>query len=410
MAGGGADHGAVTPLHVAIVHLGFARTPNAAALLASYPVLTRFCRDVAATGLVRVSVLGRFWRDDELEADGVRYLFRADRSGRAHASPFTRPVALYRLLGELAPDVVHVNGFVFPIQVAELRWRLPGRTPIVIQHHGERPHRWWRTWAQRATRGCVDGFLFSADDIADPWRTVGAIGPGQRVLTVLESSSPLAPAPRDGARRDTGVRGDPAVLWVGRLHPAKDPLLALESFDRARAHLPNAHLYVVYHEDQLLSQMRAVCAARAGLAERVHFVGAMPHARLPAWFSAADVFLTTSPAEGSNIALIESLSCGLLPVCSDNPANRLVTGEGIAGVLFPYGDADRGAEAIVSAAVRARRDGDAGRARLRDHFETHLSGPVVARQAIAAWSTVVAARRQRSQRPGRVPPRAQRGE
>jgi glycosyltransferase involved in cell wall biosynthesis len=395
MAGGGADDTSVTPLHVAIVHLGFAPTPSAAALLAAYPVLTQFCRHVAATGLARVSVLGRFWRDEEVEADGVRYLFRADASLRAHAAPFTRPVALYRLLGELRPDVVHVNGFVFPVQVAEMRWRLPSETPIVIQHHGERPHRWWRIWTQRATRGCVDGFLFSADGIADPWRAVGAIGPRQPVLTVLESSSPLSPEPRDESREATGVHGDPAVLWVGRLHPAKDPMLALESFDRARAHLRDPHLFLVYHEDRLLPELRAVCAARPGLAGRVHFVGAIPHARLSAWFSAADLFITTSPAEGSNIALIESLSCGLLPVCSDNPANRLVSDEGAAGVLFPYGDAARGAEAIVSGAARAARDGDGGRTRLRGHFDTHLSGPVVARQALSAWRTVLAARRRR---------------
>jgi len=385
----------MTPLHVAIVHLGFARAPGAASLLASYPVLTQFCRHVAATGLVRVSVLGRFWRDDEIEVDGVRYLFRGEASARPHASPFTRPVALYRLLDELRPDVVHVNGFVFPVQVAELRWRLPRQTALVIQHHGERPHRWWRIWAQRATRHCVDAFLFSADAIANPWRAVGAIGPRQQVLTVLESSSPLSPDRADEARRNVGVHGDPAVLWVGRLHPAKDPLLALESFDRARARLPDPQFFLVYHEDQLLSELRAVCAARPGLAERVHFVGAMPHARLSAWFSAADLFLTTSPAEGSNIALIESLSCGLLPVCSDNPANRLVTGDGVAGELFPYGDAARGADAIVSAATRATREGDAGRARLRAHFDAHLSGSVVARQAIAAWTSVVAARRRR---------------
>jgi glycosyltransferase involved in cell wall biosynthesis len=396
MAANGADDGPVTPLHVAILHLDFAHAPSAAALLATYPVLTRFCRDAAATGLVRVSVLGRFWRDEDVEADGVRYLFRGVASAPAHASPFTRPVALYRLLDELGPDVVHVNGFVFPVQVAELRWRLPRGTPIVIQHHGERPHRWWRIWAQRATRSCVDGFLFSADGIADPWRDVGAIGPRQRVLTVLESSSTLSPAARTEARTETGVHGDPAVLWVGRLHAAKDPKLALESFDRARARLPDPHFFFIYHEDQLLPELRAACGARPGLAERVHFVGAMPHARLSAWFSAADLFLTTSPAEGSNIALIESLSCGLLPVCSDNPANRLVTGEGTAGVLFPYGDAARGAEAIVGAAALAAREGEAGRARLRAHFDAHLSGPLVARQAIAAWRTVVAARRQRA--------------
>jgi glycosyltransferase involved in cell wall biosynthesis len=396
MAASGADDGAVTPLHVAIVHLDFARAPTAAALLATYPVLTRFCRDVAATGLVRVSVLGRFWRDEDVEVDGVRYLFRGDASAPTHASPFTRPVALYRLLGELAPDVVHLNGFVFPVQVAELRWHLPSETPLVIQHHGERPHRWWRVWAQRATRSCVDGFLFSADAIADPWRGVGAIGPRQPVLTVLESSSPLSPVSRTEARTETGVHGDPAVLWVGRLHAAKDPMLALDAFDRARTHLLDPHFFLVFHEDQLLPELRAACGARPGLAERVHFVGAMPHARLSAWFSAADLFLSTSPAEGSNLALIESLSCGLLPVCSDNPANRLVTGEGAAGVLFAYGDAAGGAEALVGAAKLAAREGDAGRARIRAHFDAHLSGALVARQAIAAWRTVVAARRQRA--------------
>jgi glycosyltransferase involved in cell wall biosynthesis len=395
MAGGGADDRPVTPLHVAIVHLGFARTSGAAELLARYPLLTLFCRHVAATRLARVTVLGRFWRDEELEADGVRYIFRADGSPRPHASPFSRPVALYRLLGQLAPDVVHVNGLVFPVQVAELRWRLPIETPLVVQHHGERPHRWWRTWAQRATRGCVDGFLFSAEEIADVWRAAGAIGPRQPVLTVLEASSLFAPLPRPEARVETGVHGDPAVLWVGRLHPYKDPMLALEAFERARPHLPDPHLFLVFHEDQLLAELRAFCATRPGLAERVHVVGAVPHDRLPAWFSAADLFITTSPAEGSNIALIESLSCGLLPVCSDNPANRAVTREGEGGVLFRYGDAADGAGAIVRGAAIAARDGEAGRARLRAHFDAHLSWPVIARQAVTAWRTVIEARQAR---------------
>jgi glycosyltransferase involved in cell wall biosynthesis len=392
MARGAGDR-PVTPLHVAIVQLGFARTATAGELLERYPLLTNFCRHVTASGQARVTVLARFWRDEELEADGVRYIFRADASARPHASPFTRPVTLYRLLRQLAPDVVHVNGFVFPVQMAELRWRLPIETPLVVQHHGERPHRRWRRWAQRATRGCIDGFLFTAEAIAADWRAAGAIGPRQPVFSVLEASSLLSPRPRHQARAETGVRGDPAVLWVGRLHRYKDPLLALEAFDRARPHLRDPHLFLVFQEDQLVSEVRAFCEARPGLADRVHLVGAVTHPRLPDWFSAADLFITTSPAEGSNVALIESLSCGLLPVCSDNPANRLVTRDGEAGVLFPYGDAVRGAQAIVTAAAAAERDGEAGRGRLHAHFETHLSWPVIARQAVSAWRTVFDTRR-----------------
>jgi glycosyltransferase involved in cell wall biosynthesis len=390
----GADDRSVTPLHVAVVNLAFEGLMTASDLLARYRLLTDFCSQLAASGLARVSVLGRFRRDEDLERGGVRYYFRADAPDRLRASPLTRPVGLYRLLHQLAPDVVHVNGFVFPAQVAEMRWRLPSATALVVQHRGDRPHGTWLKWAQRATRSCIDGFLFSVDGIADEWRASGAVGPRQPVLPVLGNSSTLRPVARGEARRDTGMFGEPALLWVGRLHWRKDPRLAFDAFDRARASLPDPQLFVVFQEDPLLSDLRALCASRPGLAERVHFVGAVPHEGLARWFSAADLFITTSPAEGSNVALVDALACGLMPVCSDNPANRFATGSGEAGVLFLYGDTGNGAEAIVEAAARVARDGEAGRARLRAHFDAHLGWPVVARQAVSAYRTVIAARQE----------------
>lgn len=386
-------HTLTPPLHVAVLHLGFERVPAAADLLARFPLLGGFFAPIAATGAARVTVLGRFWRDEDLRQGGVDYRFRVDDPSCRLAGPLLRPTALYRLLDDLAPDVVHVNGMLFPLHVAELRCRLPTGTAIVVQHHGERPRRWSRTLAQRVLRGCVDGFLFSADGIADEWRRAGAIGKHQPVFEVLEASSPLMPRDRVESRSITGMSGDPAVLWVGRLHPRKSPLLALEAFDLARRALPDPRLFIVFQEDQLLPDVRAMCAARPGLAERVHLVGRVPHAQLDAWFSAADLFITTSEAEGSNIALIEALSCGLLPVCTDVPANRYVVAAGAAGVLFPYGDARRGAEALVQAAARSQSEGQALRTQLRAHFESRLSWPAVAQQALEAYRAALARRR-----------------
>jgi glycosyltransferase involved in cell wall biosynthesis len=325
----------------------------------------------------------------------VRYVFRADDPDRRRASPLTRPHALYRVLHEIRPDVVHVNGLVFPAQVAELRWRLPAATPIVVLNRGERPHNWRLILAQRLVRRWIDGFLFTTDAIADEWRHAGVIGRRQAVLSVLATSSSLGPRPRGDARQRTAVHGTPAVLWVGRLHPRKSPLVALDAFDRARGRLDDPQLFVIFQENQLLEEMRAVCASRPGLTERVHFVGRVAHADLADWFSAADLFVTSSPAEGSNVALLESLSCGLLPVCSDNPANRFATADGEAGLLFPRGDATRAADALIDAAARVVGAGEAGRAALRAHFEARLGWPIVARQALAAYRTVVAGRARR---------------
>ena len=64
-----------------------------------------------------------------------------------------------------------------------------------------------------------------------------------------------------------------------------------------------------------------------------------PHADMPAWFSAADLFVVGSHHEGSGYALMEACACGAVPVVSDIPTFRLLAGG--AGALWPPGDAAR---------------------------------------------------------------------
>jgi glycosyltransferase involved in cell wall biosynthesis len=58
-------------------------------------------------------------------------------------------------------------------------------------------------------------------------------------------------------------------------------------------------------------------AARLGVADRVSFLGNIPHDDLPALFAAADVMALVSASEGLANAWVESLACGTPIVASD---------------------------------------------------------------------------------------------
>jgi glycosyltransferase involved in cell wall biosynthesis len=203
----------------------------------------------------------------------------------------------------------------------------------------------------------------------------------------MESSTSLAPVARDAARRTTGIHGNPAVLWVGRLNANKDPMTILAGFEQALDALPNATLTMIYGGAELLGDVRRRVNASAALRERVRLAGAVRHDEMPAFFSAADLYVGGSHYEGSGYALIEACACGAVPVVTDIPTFRLITGG--AGALWPPGDAGAFARALVEV---ARRPLDAERARLSAHFTREMTWPAIGRRALAIYQEAVARR------------------
>ena len=109
-----------------------AKTPND--LLDRYFTLTEWSTAVAAAG-AEVSVVQRFHTAATIERDGIRYEFVTDKlppwlSTRGAPPPFITAIV------KEAPDVVHVNGLIFPGLVAEIRGKAKPGTVIVAQHHG----------------------------------------------------------------------------------------------------------------------------------------------------------------------------------------------------------------------------------------------------------------------------------
>jgi glycosyltransferase involved in cell wall biosynthesis len=380
------------------VSLGFAKAKDAGAFLDRVPALTRLCEESARLPGIRVTALCRFEKDEDVQRNGVDYHLRVDDPRHLLAGRRTFPRTLFSLARRLRPDVVHLHGLLFPVQAAELRLWLGRRPVLATQHHGERPEGRMRPALQRLLYRAADGFLFTSPAIAEEWVRAGVLDPSWPVRGVVEASTDFVPVPQEEARLRTGLPGSPAILWVGRLHEKKDPMTALEGFERALGQLPDAHLTMAFREAPLLPEVEAFRDRSPLIAERVHLLGEVPHAELAAWFSAADLFLTTSPAEGSNFALIEALACGTPAVASDIPAHRVLTGEGAVGELFGAGDAEACSRALVAAASRLV---SGGRSAARRHFEEHLSWPAVALQAVRACESL-AARSVGEPRPGNI--------
>ncbi|MET0127040.1 MAG: glycosyltransferase family 4 protein [Solirubrobacterales bacterium] len=178
------------------------------------------------------------------------------------------------------------------------------------------------------------------------------------------------------------------VATLDRAHHFKRLDLAIDAL--ARLDDPSVHL-IVAGGGELLDGFRTG-AAEAGLADRVHFLGAVPHPELPAVLRAADLFLlTTEPPESFGIVVIEAMACGLPAIASDYPGVRAVVDPGETGLLVERGNPDAVAAALaelVGDPERRRAMGERGRRRALDEW----SWPRLVERMDRVYSEAIAVR------------------
>jgi glycosyltransferase involved in cell wall biosynthesis len=355
--------------------------------LEAFAALREYASGLRLAG-AEVRVVQRFGRDADLTRDGVAYAFVAD-GARGRPRLFAPSLAVLRRVAREHPEVVHVNGLVFPFQTGLLRQRVGAEPAVAVQHHAERPWRGWRGMLQRRGLAGVDAFLFTAAAQAEPWRAAGVIRGPQEVFEVMEGSTGLTPLPRARARERRPLAGSPAFLWVGRLHAVKDPLTLLAGFELLLADVPSAHLTMVFGEADLLAAVEARLAASARLRASVSLIGRVPHEELAAYYGSADYVVAASHYEGSGFAVAEALAGGAVPIVTDIPSFAVMTDGGRLGALWRPGDAAdfaRAARAVLARPHRALSDAAIA------HHRDHLSSAAIGRRALAAYASVVARR------------------
>jgi glycosyltransferase involved in cell wall biosynthesis len=207
----------------------------------------------------------------------------------------------------------------------------------------------------------------------------------------------FSPGPGEGLRAELGIPGDALVLafvaTLDRAHHFKRLDVAIDALARldgtAAPHL------VVAGGGELLGAFRAQ-ARTAGVAERVHFLDAVPHSRLPRVLRGADAFLlSTEPPESFGIVVAEAMACGLPVIATEYPGVRAVVDDGETGILVRPGDPAAVAAAIErlssSGSETLARMGAAGRAKA----ERHWSWPALLDRMDEAYAEAIAARRRR---------------
>lgn len=96
------------------------------------------------------------------------------------------------------------------------------------------------------------------------------------------------------------------ILFAGRLHPQKQPLLLIRSI--AALKNPQAHLLVV-GQGELETKVRAEIE-QLGLSDRITLLGAMEQSKLAGLYQISNIFVLTSAYEGLSLSSLEALACG----------------------------------------------------------------------------------------------------
>ncbi|RSX55324.1 glycosyltransferase family 4 protein [Bifidobacterium samirii] len=141
-----------------------------------------------------------------------------------------------------------------------------------------------------------------------------------------------------------GLPDDAPIVGVtARLVDQKDPMTSIAIAARVIERRPDVH--VVYVGDgPYTSRMEAYCREH-GVADRVHILGYRADAERVV--SAFDVYLLTSLYEGMPYSLVEALRAGVPIAATDTTGNDEVVEPGRNGLLFPVGDVEAGAAAVL---------------------------------------------------------------
>ena len=160
--------------------------------------------------------------------------------------------------------------------------------------------------------------------------------------------------------------GRPRVVFVGRLAAQKGLRFLITA--AASLKTPGVQVLLIGDGPERSALEREV--RRLGINNRVHFLGFVPHERVPEVLSHADVLVLPSVYEELGTVLLEAMWMGLPVVASRTGGIPDVITNEVDGLLVPPGKPEALAVAIdrvLRSPVLAQRLGEAARERAKDY-------------------------------------------
>jgi glycosyltransferase involved in cell wall biosynthesis len=292
------------------------------------------------------------------------------------------PFKLNQYVGKLDPDIIIIQGIGFSWQVMMLRLQIKRNVKIIAQHRAEKPFKGLRLLLQRIADRFIKLYFFSSAELARPWIEKGMIKSADKIEEVLGVSSGFGPADRNHSRKMTGITGSPAYLWIGRLDLNKNPVIVIKAFLQFLTVFPEATLSLIFQSTELLGPVQQLLNENAPQAGSIRLVGEVSHDHLPSWYSSSDFIISSSYYESNGAVVCEGMSCGCIPILSNIPSFRMITGRGNCGLLFDLAD---NVEGLANTLVKsARLNLSLEREKTLRQFNDNLSFSAIARKMIKA--------------------------
>jgi glycosyltransferase involved in cell wall biosynthesis len=316
---------------------------------------------------------------------------------------------LKRVIRQVKPDLIQAG----PLQRAAFLAALTGFHPLLSMSWGydllvdANQNAAWR-WATRFTLKHSDAMVGDCQTIRQLAVAHGM--PDERIVTFpwgidLEHFAPLS-APEYTKGEGDSAKVGPEAGFLHSPDPTFPPPFVILStrgwesiygvdiiaraFVTAARHCAELQL-IMLGNGSLATTLRQMFA-KGNVEEQVVFPGQVKYSELPRYYQLADLYVSASHSDGSSISLLEAMACGKPVLVSDIPGNRewvtpytplspdpfplkgkgentkiseflppLPLERGDVGWLFPDGDADALAQAILHAAEQRRRLPEMGR-------------------------------------------------
>lgn len=240
-----------------------------------------------------------------------------------------------------------------------------------------------------SVRVLIRQYLKNVQAVVAPSAKVEEVLAGYEVpapILVIPTGVPVPERKVDGSavRAALGfAEGQPMVLSLGRLAFEKNVETTLTAFVDVLDARPDARLIIV--GDGPARSSLEDHADALGIMDAVTFTGMVNHDDVPAYFAAADVFVSSSDSETQGITFVEAMAANRPFVALPSPfLVDLVTDEAIGVLALDY---DEFVEGILGYFDRENSDEDA---RIRRAALTNVDAVTFGQKIIALYTEVLA--------------------
>lgn len=212
-----------------------------------------------------------------------------------------------------------------------------------------------------SSRRQVAQAIATIDQIVTVSASIGAatdaVGTPRRPVRVVPNgadTSVFHPRDRTEMRRRLGLpQGERIISFVGKLEPRKGVDHLVEAMGLLAERPARTPLLVAVGIGPMRQGLEARAAA-LGIADRIRFVGKVPHDDVALWMAAGDVFVLPSLSEGLPTVVCEAMNVGLPVVATAVDGTPEIVRDGETGLLV----APRDPVALANALARVIENPD----------------------------------------------------